>query len=510
MTMTSTLDQRFSRVRDELEIPAEFPRDVLDAGRRAASRTNIPESERHARADFTIVPFVTIDPEGSRDLDQALYIQRHEAGWFVLYAIADVGYFVEPKGAIETEAWKRGVTLYGPDVRTPLYPPELSSGAASLLPNAERPCILFSFDIGISGEDRLLSIQPAIVRSRAALSYDAVSRHLRAEDTAPGAGEFAGCDGAETLAELRAVGRLRQQLEINRGGVSLPIAAQHVERWALALSGYQLTLKNPNDVEGWNAQISLMTGMAAAKLMVARGVGLLRVLDEPREDRMSAFRLAAQAVGVAWPDEMPYADFVRSLDPADGVHAALLVNASGVMGGARYVAFDGTVPAGCRHAAIASHYSHVTAPLRRLADRYVLDTLVRLAADEPVPRSAAGTFEELVDVMGKADRRDRQYENRIVDLTEAAAMEPRVGDTFDAVVLRLRDGRVSVQIADPPIRVDLAIEESFGVTGQLEESATRMLIGRRAVALGDSLRLILDRVDLDAGRLRFQAQPPLT
>lgn len=501
-----TLDERFARVRDELEIPDGFPDDVLEAAEHAAARAVLSDSDRHDRADYTLVPFVTIDPEGSRDLDQALYAQRHDEGWFVLYAIADVGHFVDRGSPVESEAWRRGVTLYGPDVRTPLYPPSLSADAASLLPGVERPCVLFAFDVTPDGHDRLLSVQPAIIRSRAAMSYDAVSRHLEAESAAGGSGEFAGREGAETLTELRSIGRLRQQLEIERGGVSLPIAAQHVERWAPALSGYALSLKNPNDVEGWNAQISLMTGMAAARLMVARNGGMLRVLDEPREDRVVAFRLAARALGVEWLDETPYPDFVRSLDPANSVHAALLVQAGGVMGGARYAAFDGAVPPGCRHAAIASYYAHVTAPLRRLADRYVLDALVRFAAEQPILGSTLATFKSLVDVMGAADRRDRQYENRIVDLTEAEAMATRIGDSFDACVVKLRPERVSVQIAGPPVRTDVSVPEAFGdgQVGELEDDGTRLRIGERVIGLGDMLTLRLHRTDPDAGRLYFR------
>jgi exoribonuclease R len=507
MSNSSTLEERFARVREELEIPSSFPDDVLEAADRITPRAHLSDAARNARVDYTLVPFITIDPEGSRDLDQALYAQRHDGGWFVLYAIADVGHFVDRGGPIESEAWRRGVTLYGPDVRTPLYPPALGADAASLLPEVERPCILFAFDVGPDGEDRLLSVQPSIIRSRAALSYDAVSRHLGAEDAEPGSGEFAGCDGVETLTELRAIGRVRQKLEIERGGVSLPIAAQHVEQWAPALSGYELRLKHQNDVEGWNAQISLMTGIAAARLMVARGGGLLRVLDKPHEDRVRAFRLAARAVGASWPDEVPYGDFVRALDPSDPVHAALLVQAGGVMGGARYVAFDGAVPPGCRHAAIASYYAHVTAPLRRLADRYVLDLLVQLAAEQPVPGTTLSTFEELVDVMAAADRLDRRYESRIVDLTEAAAMSARIGESFDATVVRVRPDRVSVQIASPPVRTDVSVPETFdgGRTGELEDDGTSLRIGERVIGLGQTLTLKLERADLEAGRLHFTA-----
>lgn len=507
MTDAAQLEDRFVRAREDLGIPADFPAEVLEAAARVAARAPLDESARAGRTDFTLIPFVTIDPEGSRDLDQALYIQRHAAGWFVLYAIADVGHFVDRGGPVEREAWRRGQTLYGPDTRTPLYPPCIGADVASLLPDVERPSVTFSFDVGENGNHRLLSVARSVIRSRAALSYEAVSRHLADESREPGTGAFAGHDVAPTLDALRTIGRKRQALEIARGGVSLPIAAQHVRQWAPAISGFELQLKHPNDVEGWNAQISLMTGMAAADMMVERGIGFLRTLDEPRADRVQALRLAAEAVGVPWSPETSYPEFVRRLDPSDPVHAALLLQAGGVMGGARYVPFEGSLPAHARHAAIAAHYAHVTAPLRRLADRYVLDLLVRLACGEMPEGSTLATFESLVDVMASSDQLDRRYESRIVDLTEAAAMSPHVGRIFDATVVRLRADRISVQIAAPPVRTDLDVRQTFqgDPAEALLDNGTALHVGDRTIALGQRLELRLDGADLDAGRLRFSA-----
>ena len=75
---------------------------------------------------------MTIDPAGSRDLDQAFHAERRPHGFRVRYAIADVAAFVAPGGALDREAFARGVTLYLPDGRAPLYPDVLGEGAASL------------------------------------------------------------------------------------------------------------------------------------------------------------------------------------------------------------------------------------------------------------------------------------------------------------------------------------------------------------------------------------------
>lgn len=119
----------------------EFPAEVVKAALAAAANPRLPELDR------TDLEFVTIDPPDSMDLDQALFIERNGDGYTVYYAIADVAAFVQPGDPMDVEARKRGETLYAPDKRTPLHPPELSEGAASLLPDQVRPALLWTIAV---------------------------------------------------------------------------------------------------------------------------------------------------------------------------------------------------------------------------------------------------------------------------------------------------------------------------------------------------------------------------
>ena len=91
---------------------------------------------------------------GSLDLDQAMQLERRDGGYRVRYAIADVAAFVERGGAIEAEAWRRGETVYCPDTPDPPYPTVLSENAASLLPGADRPAVVFTIDLDETATDR--------------------------------------------------------------------------------------------------------------------------------------------------------------------------------------------------------------------------------------------------------------------------------------------------------------------------------------------------------------------
>src|SRR3954452_15766071 len=115
----------FQRIRSEFDVPVAFPPEVLEEAERTAARgPAIPDGVvSDARRDARDVPFVTIDPAGSRDLDQAFFAKRRPGGGFrVHYAIADVAAFVAPGGAIDRESFLRGVTLYLPDGRAPMLP----------------------------------------------------------------------------------------------------------------------------------------------------------------------------------------------------------------------------------------------------------------------------------------------------------------------------------------------------------------------------------------------------
>jgi exoribonuclease R len=506
MSEETKLDLEFTRLRESLGIPSTFPDAVVEAAEAAAARVPLPAAERAQRADYGFIPFVAIDPAGSRDLDQAFFAQRRGDGFIVLYAIADVGYFVDRGSPIEVEAWRRGQTYYLPDHPTPLYPPSIGENAASLLATVERPCIVFSFDLDHEGREMLVGIERAVIVNRAQLSYEEVGRHLDEERATPGSGELAGREWSASIGLLETIGRLRAALERERGGVSLPIAAQHVSRWAAASHGYRLTFRDPDDVEGWNAQISLMTGMAAAREMVDAKVGLLRVLDAPRFERLEALRITAAALGVSWASDVGYAEFIRSLDPTDPVHAALIYHAASVMGGARYLAFDGALPAHSRHSAVAAYYAHVTAPLRRLADRYVLDLLVELAANRAPDGDVRSALALVAPVVEASERLERRAESTIVNFAESFFLKDRVGEIFDSTIVRLYDDRVTVQIASPPVRADVPLSRfplDFFEDPVTSDDSTIPAARPFAIALGRELHVRLDDVDTRNGTIHF-------
>jgi len=204
--------------------------------------------------------------------------------------------------------------------------------------------------------------------------------------------------------------------------------------------------------ERWNAQISLLTGVAAAGLMLQGGVGLLRTLPPPPQDAVDSLRRSARALGVAWPTGTSYGEVVSGLDPSDPASAALLTLATRLLRGAGYTAFDGAPPEQAQHSAVAAAYAHCTAPLRRLADRYVGEVCLALCAGVEVPAWARAALPTLPQEMAAADARAHTLDRAVVDMAEALELQGCIGQVFTGVVTDAGPKGGTVQLTDPAVR----------------------------------------------------------
>lgn len=458
------LAEALAALRAKLEVPGDFPPEVRAAADQAAAHPRWPELDR------TDLELLTIDPASSKDLDQALHIARRPGGGYVVsYAIADVAAFVTPDGPLDHEAHRRVCTLYAPDHRTPLYPPVLSEGAASLLADQVRPALLWTVTLGRQGETLDADVRRAKVRSRVQLSY------IEAQ------AEIDGGQPREVLALLKEVGLLRERRERERGGVSLQIPEQEIRADG---GSWSLQFRASLPVEGWNAQISLLTGMAAAHIMLYGQVGILRTMPPADPGSLRRLRQTAKALHISWPAELDYPEFVRSLDPARPAEAAMLNACTVLFRGAGYHAFSGGVPDDAEHAAIASDYAHVTAPLRRLVDRYAGEVCLALCAGVPVPDWALRALDALPEEMAAGDRHAKSYERGILDLVEVCVLADRVGETFSATV------------------VDADHEKRRG-TVMLAEPAVEARVTGENLPLGQQVQVRLTSATFDAGAVSF-------
>ena len=429
----------FAALRDELEVPGDFAAQALSDAAAAAAHPRLPD------ADSSDLPLVTIDPPGSLDLDQAMYLERSDSGYVVHYAIADVSAFVEPGSSLDDETHRRGETFYFPDARVPLHPPVLSEGAASLLPDQDRPAVLWRIELDATGEATGVHVSRARVRSRSRLDYVGVQQQLDSPDPPP------------LFALLREIG----QLLIARGRAHHAIDLDLPEQQVVGAvdTGWTLTVRRPLPVEAYNAQISILTGRCAAQMMLDHRVGVLRTVPTPDDGAVHALRRAARSLGIDWPAGAQPGDVAAAVDRTDPRAIAFLEHAATLLRGAGYVAFDGSVPAQTGHAGIGAPYAHVTAPLRRLVDRYASEVCLAVGAGEPVPEWASTQLPHLPELMQTADTLAHTVDRAVVDMTEAWLLHDRVGQTFAATVIDADPHAATIMLDEPPVRARCSGDE---------------------------------------------------
>lgn len=344
--------------------------------------------------DLTHLPFVTIDYEQSKDLDQALYIEKHTRGSYTVhYAIADASYFVRPGTALDQEARKRGETTYLPDTDIPMLPHALSEELCSLNPGVRRRAFVVSVTLNAKGDITDTSMQRGIILSRAKLTYsgvqayidqlnhtdlgsdtdtDAKSSHQTMPTQVPTLHQrpkhpYADTDYGPSLMLLRDVGVLRCAISKDRGVVQfgdgdVRINTHHQDgRQSPVISMEQRAL---NDVEQWNAQISLLVNHVVSKTMDDAGlIGLHRVHPAPSPTDLEGFRAQTVALGIPWERHILLQDYLETLPITDARTEVIKTAACRLNAGAKYQ----TAP-GLHYGLQLHHYAHFTAPMRRYQD----------------------------------------------------------------------------------------------------------------------------------------------
>ena len=408
----AALGDRFTAVRAELGLSLDYPAEALAEAR--------PWRQSHQvcrTRDETDLPFFTIDPPGSMDLDQAMHLERDGEGHRIRYAIADVPTFVRIGGHLDRATRERGQTVYCPDLRVPLHPEVLSEAAASLLPDAVRPAFVWDLRLDGSGELASAEVHRSMVRSVERLDYAEVQaavdsgtdddRFLMLREI--GERRIDAGTGARwgKPADARAAGARRRGRRLHPGvpaaraggGVERPgvTADRHGRGRDDDRGGCRSAAHDAGTHRGCRAAVPPRGARPGCR--VGRGTGLRRLHPRPR--------------------------------PHEPRHLALIHEATALFRGAGYTAFDGEVPAERQHAAVAAPYAHVTAPLRRLVDRFALVVCEAVCRGRGGagcrPRGAPDCSPEL---MRESDRRARAAERACADATEAAVLHGREGETF--------------------------------------------------------------------------------
>ncbi len=464
--------EAFARIRTEFEIAATFPPEVdAEADAVVARGPVVPAGGVQARVDARDIPLVTIDPLGSLDLDQAYHAERRGSGFRVHYAIADVAAFVAPGGALDRESFTAASPCISPTVAR-----RCCRTNSAKAPRACCPTTIAPRCSGPSTSTRPARLPRPDSNGRpSAAGPSSTTAGFKPRSMPEAATSHSDCSAKSA----RCGSRWKP-----RGGISLDLPSQEVA--PTADGGFALAYGAPKPVEGWNAQISLLAGMEAAKIMVDAHVGILRVVPAPEPWQIFRLQRSARGLGVPWPHHAKWADVVRGLDRANPDSAAFLTQAAHLLRGAGYAKLDpsGPVPI---HSGVAAPYAHVTAPLRRLCDRYANEIVVAHCAGSAPPDWAVAPLDELVTTMQAATRREHAVDRAVVDAMECVVLAPHVGEQFDGFVVDRNKQGVVVQLHRPAIVASIPVQLKLGdpvkVTLVAVDPLTRHVELRASVAV---------------------------
>lgn len=443
--------------------------------------------------DLGALPFVTIDNEGSRDLDQALLVERDGAGHRVRYAIADASFYVPRGSALFAEALRRGASYYLPGLMIPMLPRALSEGLVSLNPDVPRRAVVFDMRLDARGACTGTRLVRARIRSRAKLTYDGVQRFL--DGARP---DWDAAPYAESLRLLREVGERRIADATARDVVTYRRRTVEVgldDRKSFSIYG---ALRN--DVERYNEQLSLLCNAEGARLLRDGGDAgavepIYRVHPAPPEDRVVGFareleRIAAQR-GAQWRWDreggQTLAAYLRAL-PWDGDEERLsrAIQRQAIMMNVRSTF---TTEAAEHHGVGAEVYARFSAPMREVVGVFLHGELVE-AIEGGGDRDDA-LVAQVIDAANRARERQRALSERADRMALDALFERdrAAGTVRRGTVMGVTGAKIHVSLDEPPVDVKLY---------------RRNLRGLPMPDLGDALDL---RVKGKDGRDRWVLEP---
>lgn len=247
--------------------------------------------------DLEHLAFCTIDDADTRDLDQALYIDKEKTKYKVYYALADAAYYVQPSTQLFDEALRRGSSYYLPGLMIPMLPRSLSEGLISLNENVVRRAMVFELHLDASGVCINTRLFHARIKSRAKLSFEKVQTFLDYPDQ----NSIDDASLGNSLKLLQVVGELRLRLAEERNIVRY---RRHEVNVKLGNDGFRFNILDDlrNDVEGYNEQLSLLCNVEGARFLKKNDTDddhihpVYRVHPHPPQTQITAFEHLLQAL----------------------------------------------------------------------------------------------------------------------------------------------------------------------------------------------------------------------
>jgi ribonuclease R len=512
------------------DIPHVWPTEVLKEAKRFKSE--VEEKDKEKRIDLRHLPFVTIDGADARDFDDAVYCEARSGsssdlvagGWRLYVAIADVSHYVKVDSALDAEAMIRGNSVYFPERVIPMLPEELSNGLCSLNPHVDRLAMVCEIALAKSGKMVGYQFYEAVIQSHARLTYDTVSAMLERPRSTEGKQfltEYA--DVAPHVKELYAVYKALQKQRHVRGAIDFETRETHIvfgEDRKIA----EILPTERNDAHKLIEECMLCANVAMAGFLEDHEMpGLYRVHDGPPAEKLEKLRGFLTSLGLTLnrgkgdptpKDYLALLETVRERPDFQLIQTVMLRSLSQAV-----YSPDNNGHFGLNY----EGYTHFTSPIRRYADllnhRAVRSVVRSRKESEHVQRVGASSLpkariypydlprlEQIGVEVSLTERRADEATRDVVTWLKCEFMLDRVGETFEGVITSVTGFGLFVELTDIYVEGLVHVTALPGDYYHFDAVHHRLSGERsgRSFRLGDTVEVIVARVDLDERKIDFE------
>ena len=473
-------------------VEENFPPEVQAEASRIETEPTVAEMNR--RVDRRNLPVVTIDGEDAKDLDDGVFAEIRDGGFFLGVYIADVSFYVRPKTFLDGEAFERGTSIYPVDRVVPMLPVELSNGICSLNAGVNRLAFACEMILDAAGNVTSHEIFPTVIRVHRRLSYTQVNKFL------DGDGELADC--ADNLNALKKIHTLRKKIRDGRGSIDFDLPEMKI---LLDAQGRPtaITKRVQTVAESIIEECMLLANETVARHTVKKKIpSLYRVHELPSPDKVLTLNqlLAHFSLHVSKASEPR--DFQKILSQVKGRPAEKVITGYTLrtMQQARYAAEN------LGHFGIAAKfYTHFTSPIRRYPD-LIVHRMLRASFESPEKIPAlAKRLDEAAKHSSERERRAIDIERETLDLKAVEYMARYVGKTFDGVIESVTNFGFFVELAngvDGLVRA-ATIDDDYYAFVESEFALIGQATGR-SFHVGDGVRVKLISANTKLRQLTFE------
>lgn len=425
-------------VLDKYDIPYEFNEKIFKEIQKCGV------FDENSRLNLTHVPLVTIDGADAKDFDDAVWAERTETGYHLKVAIADVSFYVRPGSELDREAYKRGNSVYLPNMVVPMLPEKLCNGLCSLMPNQKRASIVCTMRIDNDGNLLDYKFDRAIIKSAARLTYEEVQKALEGDKSSNIATVF-----SKVIEPVYEAYQALDKAKRKRGALDLEVDEVKVK---VGKDGIvQSISKEINYTANKIVEEFMITANVAAALALQKSKlpVMYRVHDKPQQEKLKDIEPLLKDLGMKLPEQ-------SALNPGHLNRVISDCEKKGYAGGIsnlilRLQSQAQYNPENIGHFGLGlKDYVHFTSPIRRYADLLIHRALIK-AFDMPDGGGLEDTasLNSFMDIGQHLSETERKAVNAERDLTArfiSSYLQPAVGQDFEVKIVGLTMAGMFVRI----------------------------------------------------------------